>query len=273
VTVITVPVANRPECVHALNAAFELSKRLGAQVSGYHLHPHKYDSKKIASKKGPGVEAFKLFEEAAEKAGVPVKAKVRVNTDPAAHWTEVLGTPDKVMPIIAPLSDIVVVSRPKGNGKVARGKVARDFLMQAMRLGGRPTLILPQKRVTSVGSRVLIAWDQSTASVQALIGALPVLKAADEVILHCAGATHQAAPKAHHAKDYLARHGIKAKVTSSKGVHVNDDLTEAYNANKCDLLVMGAYSRSRLMERVLGGTSEHFIMKANIPVLATHPIT
>jgi nucleotide-binding universal stress UspA family protein len=273
VTVITVPVANRPECVHALTAAFELSSRLGAQVSGYHLHPHKYDSKKIPSKKGPGKEAFKLFEEAAEKAGVPIKAKVTTNTDPSAHWTEILGTPDKVMPIIAPMSDIVVVSRPKGTGKGPRGKVARDFLLQALQAGGRPTLILPQKKLPSVGKRVLIAWDQSRASIQALMGALPILKQADEVVLHCAGASYHTAPKAHHAKDYLAMHGIKARSTTSKGVHVNDDLMEAYSSHGCDLLVMGAYSRSRLMEQILGGTSEHFIMNANIPVLATHPVS
>ena len=271
--VIMVPVANRPECVHALNVAFDLAVHLGSQVVGYHLHPHKNESSLIKSNKGLAKEARKLFDDAASQAGLVVKSKTTASTEAAAHWHEIVGTPDKVMPIIGPLSDMIVVSRPKGATKGDRGKVARSFLMQALRAGGRPTLILPQRRIKTLGKRVLIAWDQSNTSVQALIGALPILQQADEVVIHCAGADYKSAPKANHAKAYLAMHGIKAKVSKSKGVHVEQDLEDAYEANGSDLLVMGAYSRARIVERLLGGTSEHFIMKSNVPVLATHAQT
>jgi len=117
---------------------------------------------------------------------------------------------------------------------------------------------------------VLIAWDQSTTSVQALIGALPILKQADEVVIHSAGADFRAAPKANHAKAFLAMHNVKARIKKSKGLHIEQEIEQAYEDHNADLLVMGAYSRSRFLERLLGGTSEHFIIKANIPVLATH---
>jgi nucleotide-binding universal stress UspA family protein len=181
-----------------------------------------------------------------------------------------VGSPDKVMPIIGPLSDIFVVSRPKGSGKGSQGKLAREFMLEALRSSSRPTLILPQRKVQPLGKRVLIAWDQSTTSVQALIGALPILKQADDIVLHSAGADYHAAPKASHAKGFLAMHGIKCRVEKSRGLHVEQEIEEAYDDHNADLLVMGAYSRSRFMERVLGGTSEHFIINRRIPVLATH---
>jgi len=272
-SVIMVPVANRPECVHALNVAFGLAVDLGGKVVGYHLHPHKNESTKIKSSKGQAKEACKLFDDVASQAGFVVKSKITTSMDPAAHWHEIVGTPDKVMPIIGPLSDMIVVSRPKGAAKGEQGKIARRFLIQALRASGRPTLILPQRRIKTLGKRVLIGWDQSNTSVQALIGALPVLRQAQEVVIHSAGANYQSAPKANHAKAYLAMHGIKSKVTKSKGVHVEQDLEDAYEANGSDLLVIGAYSRARIVERLLGGTSEHFIMKTSMPVLATHAAT
>jgi len=39
-----------------------------------------------------------------------------------------------------------------------------------------------------------------------------------------------------------------------------------------DLMVMGAYSRTRVVEQLLGGTTEHFLMRAKIPVLSTHSV-
>jgi len=38
--VIMVPVADRPECARALQAAFNLGKRLDASISGCHMRPH-----------------------------------------------------------------------------------------------------------------------------------------------------------------------------------------------------------------------------------------
>ena len=270
-SVIVVPVANRPECVHALKVAFDLSGSVGGQVVGYHLHPHKYDSKKIKTPRGPAKEAFDLFEDMATKADMPVKKTGNAGAGATAVWKEMLGTPDKVMPVIAPMSDVIVVSRPKGSGKGKQGKVAREFVLEALRSGNRPTLILPQRRLASVGKRVIVAWDQSSAAVQALVGALPILQQAEQVVIHTAGADFHTAPKVGHARNYLAMHGIKAKISKSKGLHVERELEEAYDTHNADLLVMGAYSRSRFMERLLGGTSEHFIMKTKIPVLATHP--
>lgn len=271
-TVVTVPVADRPECIHALKVAVDLAKRLDGQVMGYHLHPHRDDDRKIPTGSGSAKGALKLFESVAEEADMPVLHKLSARKGSAAHWREMVGSPYKVMPIIAPVSDMVVVSRPKGNGKGATGKVARDFLLEALRKGGRPTLVVPQRKIKSIGKRILIAWDQSRAVTQSIQSSLPLLQAADEVQLHCAGADYHHAPKAHHMRSYLALNGIKCRITTSRGLFIEDELEEAYAAMDADLMVMGAYSRARVVEQLLGGTTEHFLMKAKIPVLSTHSV-
>ena len=48
------------------------------------------------------------------------------------------------------------------------------------------------------------------------------------------------------------------------------ELMDACQAAKSDLLVTGAYTRSRWYEKVLGGTTEFLIHQARLPVLMQH---
>jgi len=38
-------------------------------------------------------------------------------------------------------------------------------------------------------------------------------------------------------------------------------------AQKCDLLIKGAYTQSRLRQMIFGGATRHILANANIPVL------
>ena len=120
--VILVPVADRPECAKALNTAFDLGKRLDASVSGCHIRPHKYSTvelssefaavawRKKATKKAP-VAAKALYQSIAERHGYEILR--RPSTRTGALWSEKVGSPDKIMHIIGPVSDLIVVSRPQ----------------------------------------------------------------------------------------------------------------------------------------------------------------
>lgn len=72
--------------------------------------------------------------------------------------------------------------------------------------------------------------------------------------------------------DYLRRHGVRAK-----SLHLDVSLQQAGTAllqeaqhMQADLLVMGAYSHSRMREHVLGGATTHVLTHAWIPVLMHH---
>ena len=48
------------------------------------------------------------------------------------------------------------------------------------------------------------------------------------------------------------------------------ELMAAYRDSKSDLLLMGAYSRTRLREIVFGGMTEYMLWKAKIPLIIQH---
>ena len=68
---------------------------------------------------------------------------------------------------------------------------------------------------------------------------------------------------------YLARH--EAPVTlermSSNGTSVPDTIRSYAVANGADLLVIGAYSRARIGELLLGGVTRNWLSKPTIPLL------
>ena len=71
---------------------------------------------------------------------------------------------------------------------------------------------------------------------------------------------------------YLLRHDVTAKPTyvhASSAMAGEILLREAENID-ADLLVMGAYGRSRLHERLFGGATQRVLQEATIPVLMQH---
>ena len=70
----------------------------------------------------------------------------------------------------------------------------------------------------------------------------------------------------------LARHGIAAagQILTRNKASMGESLLAAVEERKCDLLVMGAYGHSRLQELILGGTTQHVLKHARVPVIMVH---
>lgn len=283
--VIMVPVADRPECRLALDHAFHLAPQLEANIVGYHLRPHREERRDAHGERLPLViedaslpeetedqanlgssEAAALFCSIAEKHGVPLVDRPRAGVHPVACWGEMVGTPDKLFGIIGPTSDLLVVSRPRPRSSGP----ARAFMLAALLRSGKPLLVVQQKAVKHIGRRVLVAWDQGVQAATALTASLPLLLRAREVHILGCGKEDLPGPKTKHARNYLRHWGIDAKLHRTKGKDVCGEILKTYRENGADLLVMGAYSRSRLRERILGGVTHEMLMKADIPVFALH---
>ena len=97
-----------------------------------------------------------------------------------------------------------------------------------------------------------------------------LLQQADEVTIVTCGPEDRPGPKSSQLQEYFAHWGIEASHVGTRGRHVERELMDACQAAKSDLLVTGAYTRSRWYEKVLGGTTEFLIHKARIPVLMQH---
>jgi nucleotide-binding universal stress UspA family protein len=268
--VIFVPVADRPECAKALQTAFGLGERLGASVSGCHIRPHRYSGTSMAdsawrrknTKKTPEA-ARKLYEEMAEQNDYELIKRPRVA--PGALWAERVGSPEKLMGIVGPACDLIVVSRPE-----QQGNVADMFLHSALIESARPVLVLPQAGRRNVGKKILIGWNQSRGAANAVMAAVPMLRKAEQVTIVSCGAEDRVGPKSAQIVNYLAHWGVKVKRENTRGKDVEKELVGVFRDTGSDLLISGAYSRSRWREKVFGGTTEFLLRKARMPVLMLH---
>jgi nucleotide-binding universal stress UspA family protein len=285
--VLMVPTSNRPESRTALTVASDLALSLDANIAGCHLRPHRDLNKDYKPKGLPlfgsanhewleelskksstsaARQAEKMFTEIVTDAGIEVARKPNSSgTGSLAIWQEKVGSPDKLMSVMGPVADLTILSRPTANGHVAR-----LFVLAALMHTSRPILLLPPKQSRAPGKRIAIAWNQSAEVSRVVSACMPMLKAAEQVTIISCGTHSQIGPKAGQLKTYLQHYGVKASVQTTPGRKEENELLGVYRDSKSDLLLMGAYSRSRFREIIFGGMTQYMLWKAKIPVIMQH---
>lgn len=171
----------------------------------------------------------------------------------------------------ARFADLVVLAQPYGEGAAPD---AEAVVEAALFDGNCPVLILPHGKsdVAGIGRRVIIAWNQSDEALTAIRRARPILKSADLVEITVVDPS----PHSPEGSDpggalcqMLTRHGIKAEVVvlAKTLPTVSEVLNRRAAETGADLIVMGAYSHSRLREAIMGGATRHMLERAKVPVL------
>ena len=156
----------------------------------------------------------------------------------------------------ARLADLVVVSRSGG--------LAGDLALTSR----TPILVLADDRPLTLPIRqACIAWDGGEQAAAALRASLPLLMNCESVKL-ISVIEKQGGFPANDALRYLARHGVNAEYEE----HERRDSTEktlaiAVTQAHADLLVMGAYGKSRLREFLFGGVTAYFLGEDGGPTL------
>jgi nucleotide-binding universal stress UspA family protein len=139
---------------------------------------------------------------------------------------------------------------------------------------GRPVLIVPQG-ITSLPLRhVFVAWKDSREARRAVADALPLLKAAGHIgVLEVASEADQDEAKVHvrDVERWLESHGVSAapRAIGTQSAEVSYLQAELL-AQKCDLLVAGAYGHNRLGEWMFGGVTEDVLLDPDFCVLLSH---
>ena len=141
-------------------------------------------------------------------------------------------------------------------------------------VAGCPVLLVPQSglRGGGLGRRILIAWKDSRHSIQAVRDALPLLHAAQEILVLGIGEPDKEEPELDRAIAYLDNHGIHAVPEIVTGAHgnVGEIILDRAESENSDLIVMGCYGHSRLREFVLGGVTHYMFHHLSVPVLMSH---
>lgn len=164
------------------------------------------------------------------------------------------------------IADLIVMALPgRANG------TSPDSLDAALFESGRPVLLAPPKMPARFGDAVSVAWDGSREAVRAVAAALPILAKAERVVLLSAQEPSKDARPSELAR-HLGAHGIESRTWAFTpgDVPIGAALLDEAQKAGTDLLVMGAYSHSRLRELVLGGATRHILQASTIPVLMAH---
>jgi nucleotide-binding universal stress UspA family protein len=189
----------------------------------------------------------------------------------AASWLEEVGVEDSVVAARACRADLIAVSRAASDNESASLVTLNAALLQT----GRPVLAAPpaagRTPATAPFDRICLFWNGSPAATRAITAALPFLMAARQVTVLRVEEEEWFAPMEDLAV-YLARHGISgvaSRVLPRNGRTAQSLLMAAQEA-EADLLVMGAYTRSRMRQLIFGSVTGYIMENAALPVLLCH---
>jgi nucleotide-binding universal stress UspA family protein len=188
-------------------------------------------------------------------------------------WRVASGNLSETVVRQARQADLVILGQvnPDHPPPPAGRQLVEDVLMTS----GRPILVIPYiGRFATVGTRILVGWNNSREAARAVNDAMPLLAKATSVTVLEASPRHPAPADATSAgiTRHLTRHGIRAETTRTvTGSISTPDLLLNYAADmSADLLVVGAYGHSRLRELVLGGVTRELLRHMTLPVLMSH---
>ena len=200
--------------------------------------------------------------------GVPVCAPDASGPVPSASWRQAQGSYASAVTTRAPAYDVMVVPNPSTTTP------ARAIAEQTLLETGRPVLLSPARAEPDPSSSAMIAWSPSLQAWRAVAAAVPLMATARRVEI--VSIREDEAAVAESRADvirYLGWHGITATARQVKPLSrsVGDTLLHEASEAGIGMLVMGAYSHSRVRELLLGGVTRHVLSNVAVtPVFMAH---
>lgn len=185
---------------------------------------------------------------------------------PSAYWRAVETTAVEEIEQHGAAYDLIVVARSDDS-------IASRPMVEAALFGtGCPVLVAPPMPPKVIGERVLIGWNQGVPAAHAVRYAMPFLEIAARVEIFSVATGAKRGASAQEIARYLAWHGTKAEINSASPDQrsVGETLLSKARDSGADLLVLGAFSQSRIRQLVLGGVTDYVLRHAEIPVLMAH---
>lgn len=188
----------------------------------------------------------------------------------------VVDESDKAASVVrhAHCSDLIVMSQAPGD---ADHRADQAMLEQVILQSARPTLVVPRAgHLGPVGWTSLVAWDDSREAARALGDALPILVHSSTVQLvlwkdTAAGDDAALRSRLDAAQRWLMWHGVSCDVNiEATSLPLAGAILSRATDLRADLVVMGAFGRSRWAERVLGGATRSMLTETTLPVLMSH---
>ena len=166
------------------------------------------------------------------------------------------------------MADVICMVRP---GEYD-GSDGETLFQAALMETGKAVLLAPADTKMKPIKSVAIAWNGSREAARAVALAMPMLETADSVTV-LAGTSDYLKPEDVTAfTESLKWHGFNAtaRMFALNGADLAGRLQAEAREADAQLLVLGAYSHSRLREFVFGGVTDDIIKAGRMPVLMAH---
>jgi nucleotide-binding universal stress UspA family protein len=212
--------------------------------------------------------AAQHFGEFCAKAMVEIRDAPERTDAVTASWREEDGSALPRILFHARHHDLVVVGRAKS----ANGLPA-DFLEQLLVGCGRPVLIAGPSAAPAFAGTIMVCWKESPEAARAVNAAMPFLRHARRVVV--ASIAENGDSTAESLADVarqLAWNGVRAeqRTVLASGGGIPALLSAAAHECGADLMVLGAYGRSRMHEILFGSCTQAVIRNAETSVLLMH---
>jgi len=283
---ILVPLDGTEASKSALETAFMVGREVAAHVTVLHVRPDPKDAVPLLGEGMSGSMIEEMIEIAeTEAANRAAKARAMFNSlcaekgvavvdDPApgesvsASWTEETGREDEVTAWRGRVADMVVLSRPTPESDVSATMTLNAALFET----GRPALIVPPSGPAPIGRKVAVSWNGSAQAARAVASAMPIIAGSGGVVIFTAEGDQTSVNVAPELATYFAWHGVTAdvRVISASPRAVGEALLKECADAGVDLLVMGAYTHSRMRQLILGGVTRHVLENATLPLFMAH---
>jgi nucleotide-binding universal stress UspA family protein len=196
------------------------------------------------------------------EAAAPGRAEVTVS------WLEREGQLDPVVGTAGRLADLTVLGAPAEPGRDGSFYPYEGALFDSR----RPVLLVPRALPATAFDTIMIGWNASAEAAAAVAGALPLLARAKAVSVFVAGEKGEAPEPPDDLLAYLAWHGIAAspRLVKAPSHNVGAELVREAERAGAGLIVMGAYTHSRVRELIFGGATNHVLKSSSVALLMAH---
>jgi len=276
---ILVPTQNVPAMKSTLEAAVLLAQRTGAYIEGVPLWlgVPEFVATELASsfsmetyrarREEETAEARQLFETFMQEHGV---AAAKTTPDrPWFSWFAEVPPGESLVGSHGRVFDVIVMSRPDAEMASPHNRAIESGLFES----GRPVLLTPPTAPKQIATNIMIHWNGSTEQARTNALAMPLLRLAKRVtVLTVIGGQNVPGPSADQVRKHLRYNGIAAEPMDIQleGRSTGEAVLAAAKAQGCDLLVKGAFTRTRLRQMIFGGVTSHIMRHADLPLLMAH---
>jgi nucleotide-binding universal stress UspA family protein len=256
----------------AIRAAWQIADRFGADLSGAVCHVHIPAMTNFLADRLVGMHGLVAEENAKSRDNARVlleelQALAKTSGEPPALIDCGPASSPRELAVRARTYDLTIVPAHRQSDLLA---TVEGLIFES----GRPVLLLPEHGAGNAFTRIIIGWDGSRAAARALADALPLLSHAEAVrLVSVVGEKSLDAGSAlSDARRHLLTHGIKSETheIDAGGADAGEALLAYGDESRADLLVMGAYGRSRAREFVLGGATRSVLTDPRLPILLSH---